>query len=925
MRELNIRITADRSEAHDALAATEQDIRGVEEASAGLGRETRSFGERFREAYETPGGLTSLKKNLQALGGETRALGTSLTVGVSAPLAAIGYWAQDAGMGLIQTLNQIEAVTGATSAQMTRMRDAAQEWGQKTVFSSADAADALLQLSKAGLDADQAIGALPATLQLAVAAELSMGEAARATANTLAVFKLGVEDMAGANDILVAAANASTMDVSHLTTALKFVGPVAAATKTPLEDVAAMAAVLADNGIRADMAGTGMRGMMTKLLAPTKATSAALTALGFGQQVAAGETVAWADMLDALKVRLDEGGATADEFTGHIMRGFGQRAGPAVLALAVEGGAAIKAMSAEFAGAQGTAERMTDAMMKGLPGAVEELRGSMETMGASLLIALEQPLTSIVSALGALAEFVTGRVLPMFNALPAPVKTVGVAILGLAAVIGPLLVALGGFISMVGLITPALPVLGAALAVLTGPIGLVIGAVVALGAAWMAWGDDVMAVASSVYSAVKSWLWDKLEPVLTPLIPLLQSIGEMFSAFADLVVAVGRRIYDLFIARLMAEWEELKVFFVGAVDIIKSVIGSIPDVLLPLLGPIGAVVLAFRHWDTITAIARTVYEGVKTWMLDRFTAVVDSIRGKVDAVTGFFRDMYDAVVGNSFVPDMVLGIQAEFAKLQSVMVAPATTAINSVTTSFRSMTEQVSTLFSGWGESLGGHIQSVVGGPIGGAFANIASGVLNSLGTVLTGGMNQLINMGMQLAMQGLKAIGEKVWSGLKSIGAAIGGAFQGEGAKTNDTRDDWMKALGGLEGAHGVIAQYGNDAELMAAFEQAYFAGNRNSFQAGADAFGQRLAALQMGIPELAEGGVVPATQGGRVVRVAEAGKAEAIIPLDEAGLGAPTFHVTVNAQGAFFRNARDVRALTEEIVREMPGVLKGYRLVPA
>src|SRR5690606_31611253 len=34
--------------------------------------------------------------------------------------------------------------------------------------------------------------------------------------------------------------------------------------------------------------------------------------------------------------------------------------------------------------------------------------------------------------------------------------------------------------------------------------------------------------------------------------------------------------------------------------------------------------------------------------------------------------------------------------------------------------------------------------------------------------------------------------------------------------------------------------------------------------------------IPRLAQGGIVPATPGGRIVRVAEAGQAEAVIPLD-------------------------------------------------
>ena len=37
--------------------------------------------------------------------------------------------------------------------------------------------------------------------------------------------------------------------------------------------------------------------------------------------------------------------------------------------------------------------------------------------------------------------------------------------------------------------------------------------------------------------------------------------------------------------------------------------------------------------------------------------------------------------------------------------------------------------------------------------------------------------------------------------------------------------------------------------------------------------------IPHLAEGGIVPATSGGRLVRVAEAGEDEAVIPLSKLG----------------------------------------------
>jgi hypothetical protein len=51
--------------------------------------------------------------------------------------------------------------------------------------------------------------------------------------------------------------------------------------------------------------------------------------------------------------------------------------------------------------------------------------------------------------------------------------------------------------------------------------------------------------------------------------------------------------------------------------------------------------------------------------------------------------------------------------------------------------------------------------------------------------------------------------------------------------------------------------------------------------------------IPNLADGGLVPATPGGRLVNVAEAGSAEAIVPLSKMGSmgGSTTINLTVNA----------------------------------
>jgi hypothetical protein len=120
-----------------------------------------------------------------------------------------------------------------------------------------------------------------------------------------------------------------------------------------------------------------------------------------------------------------------------------------------------------------------------------------------------------------------------------------------------------------------------------------------------------------------------------------------------------------------------------------------------LLGPIGlaitaatALYLAWKNWDKIVAFAQKVYQGVKTWLMDKLGAVFDWVKGKIAAVTGFFKDMYTAVVGNSYVPDMVTGIAAEMAKLDAVMVAPAQAATSKTAEAFRDLQERVKGLLA---------------------------------------------------------------------------------------------------------------------------------------------------------------------------------------------------------------------------------------
>jgi len=122
--------------------------------------------------------------------------------------------------------------------------------------------------------------------------------------------------------------------------------------------------------------------------------------------------------------------------------------------------------------------------------------------------------------------------------------------------------------------------------------------------------------------------------------------------------------------------------------------------LLPFLGPagliavgIGAVYLAWKNWDKITAIVSGLYTAVKEWLIDKMKAVWDGILQGIENVKRGFQFMYDAVVGNSYVPDMVNRIAEEFARLDSVMVQPTQTSTSLVAGLFGSLGDFVADQF----------------------------------------------------------------------------------------------------------------------------------------------------------------------------------------------------------------------------------------
>ena len=268
---------------------------------------------------------------------------------------------------------------------------------------------------------------------------------------------------------------------------MKYVGPVAKGAGQDFETTAAAIAMMGNAGIQGSMAGTSLRGAMSRLLTPSKEAAGIMRRLGLNAQNSDGSLRNFTDIV----ADLESAGMTA----GEAMMLFGQRAGPAVMSLVDQGSDALRDMEDQLRNSDGTADQMAETMQEGLAGSLTELSSALE----SAAIAFGEVFLPLLEKV---SDFLA-PLIKKFGDLPAPVKIIIIALAGAAAVIGPLLIAIGFMI-------PAITALSGVFAVLSlsmGPITIAIIAIAAAVAAgiliWKNW-DKIVAVFKTTFEVVKS-------------------------------------------------------------------------------------------------------------------------------------------------------------------------------------------------------------------------------------------------------------------------------------------------------------------------------------------------------------------------------------------------------------------------------------
>tara|TARA_Y100000310_G_scaffold317878_1_gene371287 strand:- start:151 stop:3249 length:3099 start_codon:yes stop_codon:yes gene_type:complete len=357
---------------------------------------------------------------MQNLGRQAGELGRSLAIPAAA-MAALGAVALRSFASFEKEIVRAGAVSKATSGELVALENAAREMGRTTMFTATQSAEALSFLAMAGNDASTSIAALPAVLQLATAGSVDLADAADIITNVMAGMGLEVDELGRANDVLVTAFTSANTNLRQLGQAFKYAGPVAAAAGLSFEDTAAALATMGGAGIQATMAGTALRGSITRLLNPSKEAAGIMKSLGVNVLDADGNLV---DIVEIIR-EFERVGLSA----GDAMVIFGQRAGPGMLALISEGSSAVEKLRTEMERSEGTSRRVSDAMEATFGAQMLKLKSAIESVSIEIGKALVPNIIDIVEslkpALGAIENFI--KVNPRW------VKGIGIATVAMAA------------------------------------------------------------------------------------------------------------------------------------------------------------------------------------------------------------------------------------------------------------------------------------------------------------------------------------------------------------------------------------------------------------------------------------------------------------------------------------------------------------
>lgn len=602
-----------------------------------IGSDIKGFNDGVKEVE---GGFAKMA----GLGTKLSAVGKDMSLYVTAPLMALGAGALAVAKDFDNAYDAIRIGTGATGEALEDLNANFRNVLGRVPADAATAANAIADINtRLGLTGEplEALGT-----QFLALAEITGGDVQQSiTSMSRAFGDWGVETeaMGDKMDFLFKVSQSTGIGVDALAGKVVQFGAPLRQMGFSLEEAAAMFGKFEKEGVNAELVMGSLRIALAKF-----------SAEGVADVPAALEAVT-----EAIK-----GAGSAGEANTLAIETFGARAGPDMAAAIREGRFEI----GELMDALNNSEET-------IIGAAEETRSFAETwqvfknnlllaiepLGTALMVALDgllKLLMPVINAVGALGDW--------FRGLGDTGQQVVLVIGGIAAAIGPFLMALGKIMTLVGTsaagggLVSALATMKAGLAALVSPVGLVVAAVAALvaggvllynnwntlsnwfkttfagalGAVAGAW-DSIRLAVGSAWDGIKN-VWDEIKKTFA------QVFGGTGYGMGRALEVLGQA-WDVTSQKIQSTIG----FLVSAVsNTFGSLVSIIGGVVSGVANVIAAFLAALRGdwsgaWDYLKQAATAIWDALVTVVLN----AVDTLLAGVGALVSIFPSMGEKVDG----------------------------------------------------------------------------------------------------------------------------------------------------------------------------------------------------------------------------------------------------------------------------------------
>ena len=256
---------------------------------------------------ELPSNLDLVGQKMQDMGDKIKGVGQGMTnlgqtfAPVSAAAAAGLTASGKAFMDFEAGMSKVAAISGATGDDLATLTEKAKEMGATTKFSASESAEAFSYMAMAGWKSEQMLDGIAPIMNLAAASGEELALTSDIVTDALTAFGLKAQDAGMFADVLAAASSNSNTNVAMMGESFKYAATVAGAMGYSVQDVALALGLMANSGIKADMAGTALRNMINRMAKPTKESQMAMDRLGVSLADDEGHMYSFRQIMDQLR------------------------------------------------------------------------------------------------------------------------------------------------------------------------------------------------------------------------------------------------------------------------------------------------------------------------------------------------------------------------------------------------------------------------------------------------------------------------------------------------------------------------------------------------------------------------------------------------------------------------------------------------